>query len=36
MLHKFLDEDENPPEPALTSRPKTTTELGLVAASAPF
>jgi hypothetical protein len=34
MLYKFLDEDENPPAPA--SKPNTTSELGLVAASAPF
>jgi hypothetical protein len=38
LLHKFLDEDDNAasPEPVQASRPNTTTELGLVAASAPF
>jgi hypothetical protein len=36
MLHKFLDEDDSPPEPAQISKPNTTIEPALVAASAPF
>jgi hypothetical protein len=36
MLHKFLDEDESPPEPAQISKPNPIIEPALVAASAPF
>jgi pimeloyl-ACP methyl ester carboxylesterase len=36
LLHKFLDEDENPPEPVQASKPNPIVEPAQVAASAPF